>query len=53
MDIAEGECSVDGSSAATLSSENLPHSACWSGLACKIGISFLTMTPGDVLYAPL
>ena len=35
MDIAEGECSVDGNPAATLSSENLPHLACWSGLACK------------------
>ena len=35
MDIAEGECSVNGSSAATLLSENLPHLACWSGLACK------------------
>ena len=35
MDIAEGECSIDGSSAATLSSENFPHFACWSGLACK------------------
>ena len=35
MDIAKNECSIDGSSAATLSSENFPHFACWSGLACK------------------
>ena len=35
MDIAEGECSIDGSSAAHLPSENLPHLACWSGLACR------------------
>ena len=35
MDIAERECSVDRSSAATLPSENFPHLACWGGLACK------------------
>ena len=35
VDIAEGECSIDGSSAAHLPSENFPHLACWSGLACK------------------
>ena len=35
MDIAEGECSIDGSSSAALSSENFPHFACWSCFACK------------------
>ena len=35
MDVAEGECSIDGSSSAALSSENFPHFACWSCFACK------------------